>query len=227
MATACQVEYRETLEKRYKLFNYPARRSKRDDQASRCWIRSYPRAAYNRRANVSTRRMTRFTLGAWLGGEIATTRRLTWEILSSYRITMTHAYARNAKDNSSRLRFIFRVFLDRSHFFLYDSSSDVTKNGFTLLVRGHECLEFLDRVLKLVQVRGCYYYIYMCKSWGKLDNERDDCRFTGTSEHFSSNSCAELCARRELDQFGATFELRQGEHEFLIFMILRRIMFFF
>lgn len=83
-------------------------------------------------------------------------------------------------------------------------------------------MEFLDRVLKLVQVRGCY----MCKSWGKLDNEGDDCRFTGTSEHFSSNNCAELCARRELDQFGATFELRQGE-QFDFYDFLRRMMILF
>ena len=36
-----------------------------------------------------------------------------------------------------------------------DFSSDAARNGFTLLVRGHasECLEFLDKVLSLVQVK--------------------------------------------------------------------------
>ena len=47
-------------------------------------IRLVSSSEHNRRANVSTRRMARFTLRAWLGrGEIAATRRFTWEILSS------------------------------------------------------------------------------------------------------------------------------------------------
>lgn len=53
---------------------------------------------------MSTRRMTRFTLRAWLGeGEIATTRRLTWEMLSSYRVSrwVTRMHGIHL-DNSSR-----------------------------------------------------------------------------------------------------------------------------
>lgn len=45
-----------------------------------------------------------------------------------------------------------------------------------------------------------------------MTHEGDDCRFAGTSERFSSDTCAQFC-RRELDQLGVTFELRQGEQD--------------
>lgn len=137
---------------------------------------------------MSTRRMTRFTLGAWLGRRNRDD--TPPHVGDLVKLPLYHDDSRvctECLDNSSH-RDTLEIYI--SLYFLYisssssDSSSDVTKNGFTLLVRGHapECLEFLDRVLKLVQVRGNVVYFtvrtplfarVMARCWGKskLDND--------------------------------------------------------
>ena len=183
-------------------------------------------SAHNRRANVSTRRMTRFTLWAWLGGEIAATRRFTWEILSSVGLPY-HGDSRvctECLDNLSRAiyfiicqkRFLVIELISFLFWFqlrclkerIYPSGSWIRPGVLGISRQGSHSLA--GKAINLVVLCNFYSCIYLWRdevNWTRDKFEGNDCYFSGTSKCFSSITSAELC-RWRVNRFPVTSESR-------------------